>query len=415
MNLDLAGGVLFDGISRQLRDGAVVSIEGSEIKAVLDSHSPGPRQRDRLDLTGLTLLPGLIDAHTHLGAAVPFAAFAQAGSISVAELAANVFRNCELALDAGFTTCRETGGVDGGVARAVNSGLIRGPRILPSGPAIAQDGGHATFMPAFSDCFCPLAIPGLSVFTVVANGPSEVRLAARRAFRRGAHQLKLMVSGGVVSLTDDLSDTQLTIEEIRAAVDEATARHTYVTVHSHNNRAIRNAVKAGVRCVEHGTELDDETAALMAEHDVALVPTLSVIHLMAERREAWGLPREVAERLMGVEAGMTRAIGIARNAGIRIGLGSDLLGPGQNDRGLELVLRAKAGDAVDALMAATSVNADILGISTQVGTIEPGKLADVIAVKGDPVTHPEVLSDPENIVLVIKAGVIYKNRLQSRA
>ncbi len=153
----------------------------------------------------------------------------------------------------------------------------------------------------------------------------------------------------------------------------------------------------------------------MAEHDVALVPTLSVIHLMAERREAWGLPREVAERLMGVEAGMTRAIGIARNAGIRIGLGSDLLGPGQNDRGLELVLRAKAGDAVDALMAATSVNADILGISTQVGTIEPGKLADVIAVKGDPVTHPEVLSDPENIVLVIKAGVIYKNRLQSRA
>jgi imidazolonepropionase-like amidohydrolase len=412
MTLILRGGRVFDGTGSDPVE-ADVTVDDRHISDISQgAHtSVGGSEPQVIDVSGHTVLPGFIDAHTHLGAAVPLETLGQAGSISTAELAAAVFRNCELALDGGFTTCRETGGVDGGVVRAIARGAIRGPRILPSGPALAQDGGHATFMTEFSDCFCPLSIPGLSAFTAVVNGVDEVRLAARRAFRRGAKQLKVMVSGGVVSLTDSIDDTQLTIEEIRAAVVEAEARNTYVTAHSHNNRGIRNALTAGVKCIEHGSQLDEDTAALMHSAGAALIPTLAVLHIMAEHFSAWGLPVDVLDRMTGIEAGQERAIELGRSAGVTIGLGSDLLGPEQNQRGLEIVLRAQLVGALEALTSATSVNARILGIDDEVGTITAGKLADIIAVRGDPLEDPLLCADPANVVLVVKSGRVEKNLL----
>src|SRR5262249_13965561 len=188
---------------------------------------------------------------------------------------------------------------DWGIVRAIDQGLVRGPRILSSGPAIAQDGGHGTLMAPFSDCVCALDMPGLVNGKAVCDSPDAVRLAARRAFRRGATQLKLMATGGVVSLTDELTDTQLTVDEMRAAVAEADARNTYVTIHAHNCGGIRNGILAGVRCVEHGTYLDEETAVLMASHGVALVPTFTVGDRMPGPRRRWGRP----------------ALGVARAAG----------------------------------------------------------------------------------------------------
>jgi imidazolonepropionase-like amidohydrolase len=402
----LTGATLIDGTGAEPRRDTAVEIEGSHIASV------GRRTGSDVDLDGLTLLPGLIDAHTHLAAVAGIGT--PIGVYSIAELAARLFRNCELALDAGFTTCREVGGVDGGVVRAIEQGLVRGPRIFPSGAAIAQDGGHGTMMPAFSDCFCPLAIPGLFQITAVCNSPDEVRLAVRRNFRRGATQIKVLVTGGVVSTSDELDETQLTVEEIRAAVVEAEARNTYVTVHSHNCRGVRNGLAAGVRCVEHGTNLDEETAELMAAAGCGLVPTLAVAHLMSAEYAKWGLPELVVPRVRGVEQGMADAALVARRFGITVGSGSDLLGPDQDRRGLELVLRSRLEDPLAAIRSATLDNARIMRRADHLGSVEPGKLADLIAVDGDPLAEPELFDDPGRVVLVIKDGLVCKDT-QGRA
>ena len=340
MTLVLAGARLIDGTGRDPLPRAVVRLDGDRIASV-DQGTPTGSAPGGLDLTGLTVLPGLIDAHTHLGIAYDLKAHASGGTVSAAEIAAGIFANLALALDAGFTTCRDLGGLDGGVADAVARGLVRGPRILPSGPALAQDGGHATFMAPYSDCHCPTAIPGLVDGVTVVNGPDEVRLGARRAFRRGATQLKVFTSGGVISMTDEIDHTQFSVDELRAAVEEADARGSYVTAHAHNSRSIRNGLAAGIRCFEHGSWLDEPTAALMAQAGASLVPTFAVAHLMRTERERWGLPEAVIPRMEQVEADMATALALAVAAGVRVGSGSDLLGAAQEHRGLELVLRAR--------------------------------------------------------------------------
>jgi imidazolonepropionase-like amidohydrolase len=410
MTLALRGAVLVDGTGADpVRDRTVV-VEGNRIASVDRGSRPGT-DAAVLDLDGCTLLPGLIDAHTHLGIAFELHHMANAGHLGNAEIAARVFAVCEATLHAGFTTCRDVGGLDGGVVRAIELGLVTGPRILPSGPAIAQDGGHATFMAPWSDCWCPTTLPGLVDGVVVANGPEQVRRAARVAFRRGATQLKVMVSGGVISLTDELGHTQLTVDELRAAVEEAEARETYVTAHAHNSRAIRNGLAAGVACFEHGSWLDEETAAAMAEAGAALVPTLTVAHVMATDWREWGVPEAVVPRLEQAAGQMEQSIAIARAAGVTIGSGSDLLGPRQHRRGLELALRGELEDAMTAIVSATSTNARILRMADRIGTVGPGKLADLVAVRGDPLAEPRLFDDPDRVVLVVKDGVVVKDRL----
>jgi imidazolonepropionase-like amidohydrolase len=404
--LALRGATLIDGSGRDPVGDATVVIDGERIGSVGDTAPPGT---DTIDLEGCTVLPGLIDAHTHLGIAFELQHHGQAGTMPAAEVAARVFTLCREALLAGFTTCRDMGGLDGGMVRAIEQRLVPGPRILPSGPALAQDGGHATFMAPFSDCWCPLAIPGLVEGVALANGPDEVRLAARKAFRRGATQLKVMVSGGVISFTDEIEHTQFTVDELRAAVLEAEARNTYVTAHSHNSRGIRNGLEAGVQCFEHGSWLDEETAVLMAGAGAALVPTLTVAHVMGTEYERWGLPAAVADRMEQVSGHMENAIKYARDAGVVTGAGTDLLGPHQDHRGLEIALRAEVVGAMDAIVAMTSTNAKILRIDDRLGTVEPGMLADVIAVRGDPLREPRLFDDPDRVVLVIKGGVVEKN------
>ncbi|MGH7898361.1 MAG: amidohydrolase family protein [Candidatus Binatia bacterium] len=407
MSILLRGGALIDGTGADPVRSTSVQIEGERIAAI-----GGAAKADEvIDLEGCTLLPGLIDAHTHLGLAYDFRA--RAGEISTAEIAAAVFRNCSLALDSGFTTCRDLAGLDGGIVAAIAKGSVRGPRIYPSGPALAQDGGHGTFMPRWSDCHCAISVPGLVDAITVCNGPDEVRLAARKAFRRGATQIKVFLSGGVVSLTDELDDTQLAVEEIRVAVEEARARNTYVTAHAHNNRAIRNGLAAGVSCFEHGSWLDEETAEAMAAAGAALVPTLAIAHVMKREYAAWGLPALVVPRIEQVERHMKGAVGVARSAGVTVGSGSDLIGANQRERGLELVLRAAATDPLEAIVAATATNARILGIGDRLGSVAVGRLADLVAVRGDPLREPALFGEPERIALVIKGGVVEKNTLRA--
>jgi len=405
--LFLSGAVVVDGTGADPRKDTTLIADQGAI-ASITKQAPAVRGDDQgFDLTGCTLLPGLMDAHAHVG--LVFNMAADSGAMSAAEIAAKTFRNCELALDAGFTTLRDMGGVDGGLARAIESGDVRGPRIFPSGPAIAQTGGHGHLTGPFCDLNHPLAIPGLIQLLELCDSPDEVRRAARKIFRRGATQLKLFISGGVVSLTDRLEDTQLTIEELRAAVVEAKARKTYVAGHAHNCDAMRNGLAAGIECFEHATMLDEATAAAIKAANAAVDPTMTVCNLMVNEWKAWGLDESVVPRMSGVEAKMIDAVRIARDAGLLIGSGSDMLGPGQNRRGLELVLKAKILGPMEAVVSATLNNAKIMRLDSQLGTLEQGKIADVIAVRGDPLSNPEIFDDPSRVVLVIKAGRVVKN------
>jgi imidazolonepropionase-like amidohydrolase len=406
MTLRLAGGRLIDGTGADPVERALVSIEGERIAAVLVAAATG-RDGDLIDCAGLTLLPGLIDAHAHLGLVFDFTA--DPGAMSAAEIAARTFRNCELCLDAGFTTVRDMCGVDGGLVRAIDSGLVRGPRVYPSGPAIAQTGGHGHITGPFCFQDHSVAIPGLVQLIAVCDGADQVRHQARMNFRRGATQLKAFISGGVVSTTDRLEDTQLTIEELRAAVVEAKARDTYVAGHAHNSRSIMNGLEAGLECFEHGTMLDESTAAAMAAAGAALDPTLAVTRLMAQSWKEWKLPESVVPRIQGCERLMGESMLVARAAGVLIGSGSDLLGSEQNRRGLEIALHAKVLSPMEAIVCATLANARIMHQEGNLGSVEPGKLADVIAVAGDPLSEPEIFDDPSKVVLVVKGGQIVKN------
>ena len=330
------------------------------------------------------------------------------GWVPAAVLAAQIFGNASRMIDAGFTTARDVGGADGGLAQAIDLGLIRGPRLLPSGPVLCQTGGHGDFGPPFHPHMH--GIPGLADGTIVCDGPEEVRRAARTALRRGATQLKVCVSGGVLSHSDSLEDSQFTVEELRAAVEEAAARRTYVTAHAHTVGGIRNGLSAGIACFEHGTFLDEETVSAMASAGVALVPTLAVLRVAVERWREMDIPEEMLPRFDGVEDAMNASIKLAHAAGVPIGSGSDLFGPAQDRWGLELALKARLLGPMEAIVSATGTNARIIR-RPDIGTIETGKLADLVAVRGNPLDDPELFDDAANVTLVIKGGRVMKSLL----
>lgn len=404
MSTALTGGTVIDCSRRDISDLGRIIIDDVGVIERLDRGMMRKRDTDAaVDLEGLYVTPGLIDAHTHLGW------MNLAGEMSVAEMAAEIFTNARLALEAGYTTIRDLGGIDGGVASLVASGRISGPRILPSGPIIRQLGGHGDMSQRFSEHHHAPAIPGLSSFSMECTGPAEVRRAARWAFKHGATQLKLCISGGVVSRSDEVSDIQLSMDECAAAVDEAAHRGTYVTAHAHNAAAINMGLDAGIRCFEHATYLDEGTAARLAETGARIVPTLSVGQLARSKFSEWEISPELLTRFEGTDAASRDSLEIAAQAGVAIGLGSDLLGVGQENRGLEVYLRSEAQDPMTALAAATSVNADVLGIGHKVGAIELGKYGDIIAFDVNPLQRPDVMTDAAHVVFVMKGGQIVKD------
>ncbi|WP_037368369.1 metal-dependent hydrolase family protein [Amycolatopsis orientalis] len=401
----VVGATVADGSGRDPAN-VSVTVEDGRIAGL----GPGSASGERLDADGLTMTPGLIDAHVHLGLASPIEP-QFSFRLSVAELAADIFATAGSALDAGFTTVRDTGGIDGGVVSTIAKGKVRGPRVLSCGPVQCQTGGHGYYGAEWepTELWNSHHIPGLCALSMQSGNANELRSNVREAFRRGASFLKLCVTGGVVSAHDQLTDTQFTVEEIAVAVQEAAARGTYVTVHAHNNEGIRNAIEAGVRCVEHGTDIDESTAALMADRDVALVPTFAVVEHLLRDTARTGLDESIRERVQGVRERMAGALAVAKEAGLRIGLGSDLIGPAQHRRGEELTLRANLETPMEALVAATKTNAEILGLSGEVGVLAPGAQADLVLWNGNPLEDPRLFSDPANAVVVVQAGRVVKD------
>lgn len=398
-----AGGRVVDGSGSEPAT-VDVCVEDGVITAI----GRAPAGAATVDLDGRLLTPGLIDAHVHLGLSSPIRAHF-GFELSVAELAADIFATAGAAVDAGFTTVRDTGGIDRGVVDVIAKGKVRGPRVLSCGPVQCQTGGHGYYGAAWepTDLWTAHHIPGLCALSLMSGNADELRRNVRESFRRGATFLKLCVTGGVVGGHDRLADTQFTVDEIAVAVEEAAARGTYVTVHAHNNAGVRNAVRAGVRCVEHGTDLDESTAALMREHDVALVPTFAVVEQLKDI-DGMDLDPSAQPRVAGVRERMVSALRIARETGLRIGSGSDLIGPYQARRGEELRLRAELESPMQALVSATSVNANILGLD-DVGLIRVGMQADLVAWQADPLEDAKAFADPDMAALVVKGGQVVKD------
>jgi imidazolonepropionase-like amidohydrolase len=400
--LVITGARLIDGDGGPPLENATVTMAGGRFTAVATGGEP-PADRDQhVDGRGLTLLPGLIDAHAHVG----LVGLAPGAEPPAAVLAARMFANCATALDEGFTTLRDLGGADGGLVAAIEAGLVRAPRVLPSGPVICQTGGHADFAPPFGEM--PSWPPGLISPSLAVDDAGGARAAARVALKRGATQLKVILNGGFVSGTK-LEHTFLTADEVRAVAEEARARDTYVAAHVHTNRALAIALDAGVRSIEHGTFLRDAEMKAIAKAGAFLVPTLLILAIAIDHAADFGLTPASAARLEEALDASREAVRVARCAGVRMGLGSDLVGPGQRGRGQELVLRARIEDPMAAIVAATAENAALLGRADTLGRIAPGMTADLVALAGDPLSDPDLLGDGDNVVLVVRDGRVVKD------
>lgn len=382
-----------------------IRIENGRIREISQA-SLGAAER-RLDLGGKVLMPGLCDAHVHVVAAT--ADLADHLTWSQTYTAARASEIMSAMLMRGFTTVRDCGGADFGLVRAVEEGYLVGPRILFSGHAISQTGGHGDMRAPgqhWEGCLCCAGLGRL------ADGVSEVRKACRDEIRKGAHFLKIMASGGVASPTDRIGNTQFSEEEITAAVQEAEAAEVYVAAHIYTARAANRALRCGVRSIEHGNLIDDETMDLLLERDAFLVPTMSTHEALAEEGVAAGMPKEMCDKVHEVvEAGYkTHARAHAR--GVKMVFGTDLLGSMHRHQLQEFRIRSAFQTPAEIIRSATVTAAELFFMSGEIGEIAEGARADLIALDGDPLADIEVLRDPERYLkLVMKDGVVFKDAL----
>lgn len=398
---------IFDGNSETLLEGLDVLVAGGLIRRI----SPRPPQTDDpanetatiVDCAGRVLMPGLIDAHVHVYAAgLNFTRVAQSPFSYLAHYAARFMR---ASLDRGFTTLRDVGGADVGLASALKEGLLDGaPRLFYGGRAISQTGGHGDFRPGDYGCACHL-----DTLTVIADGVEAVRRAVREELRRGASHIKLMASGGIASPADPLERCQYSDDEIRAAVDEAARAGTYIATHCHPAEAVRRSVTLGVRSIEHATLIDRETAELVAERGAFAVPTMATLAALAEEGEQLGLPAVSLEKLRRIGDRALGGLEIMKRVGVKMGLGTDLLGAQHVRQATEFTLRAQVLPLIDILRSACVVNAELLGQSGRLGVIREGAVADLLVVDGNPLEDISVLAgNGERLLVIMQDGRFHK-------
>jgi imidazolonepropionase-like amidohydrolase len=389
---------------------ATVVVEGAIIQDILSSQAAASVSGEVIDCRGRTLMPGLIDAHVHV-CALEVDLSAQRRTYPTSLMAYATGKAIKEALDQGFTTVRDAGGADWGMKEAVDRGLIPGPRMFVSGHPLSQTGGHGdsrTRAENHAGCDCGAAI---GMVPNIADGVDEVRRAVRTQLRRGADQIKVMAGGGVASPTDPLESVQYRPDELSAAVAEAQAAGTYVLAHAYTPEAIRAAVEAGVRSIEHGNFLDEATADLMAARGTFLVPTFVTYEKLYEYGRERGLTAAQLAKLDLVLGSGLDGLRRAHQAGVRIGSGSDLLGDLARYKTRELAIKASVLGAHETLVATTKTNAELIGIADEVGTVEPGKRADLLMVNGDPLADIGLLQDQDNLLVIVKAGEIYKRQI----
>ena len=397
--LDVAKGEVLEERDVLIGDGRIVEIGERRVNATADI---------TIDLAGRVLMPGLCDAHVHV--IVPINSFAQLTRWSPFYTAIRTVPILEGMLMRGFTTVRDGGGADFGIARAVEEKLIAGPRILYCGKALSQTGGHGDMRGAGENAYdSHYCVPSLGR---IADGVDAVRLAARDEIRRGAHHVKLMVGGGIASYTDPIHFLQFSKDEIRAAVEEAENAHRYVMAHAYTADCIEHAVRCGVRSVEHGNFLDEATARLMAERKAFLVPTLTAYTTMWEEGLEIGMPAELHAKIKYVlDVGSTQ-LEVAQRHGVRMVYGTDLIGPLHRHQSMEFRIRGEVLPAIEVIRSATSYAAELFNMVGEIGTVAVGARADLIAVDGDPLRDLGLLQASSKISLIMKDGDVYWNAVK---
>jgi imidazolonepropionase-like amidohydrolase len=403
---------IFDGASEILREREQVFVEGGIIREI-SARPPAPGD-EVIDCGGRVLMPGLIDAHVHVYAAgLNIVRVVQSPVSYLAHYAAQFLR---ASLNRGFTTLRDVGGADIGLALAIKDGLLGTvPRLIYGGRLLSQTGGHGDFRPGDhsfeSGNFCGCSYHG-DQLAVVADGVDEVRKAVREELRRGASHIKIMASGGVASPTDPIDRCQYSEQEIRAAVEEADRAGAYVAAHCHPKEAVRRAAELGVRSIEHATMIDETTAAFVAEKGAFTVPTMAIMVGLLEEGASLGLPAASLEKLKRFGDGAFATLDIMKRAGVRMGLGTDLLGSLHVRQSTEFTLRARILPAIDVLRSACAVNAELLGQTGKLGRICEGAAADILVVDGNPLEDISVLaSNGDRLSIIMKDGAFHKRAI----
>jgi len=403
---------VLDTDAGELRPHTSVLLEGDRIRELGTGRADrlGSGEVRRIDLRGRTLMPGLIDAHVH--AVITTMDLGAMTSRPVTLVAQEARHILEAMLRRGFTTVRDAGGADWGLAEAVERDLIRGPRLFHAGRVLSQTGGHGDFRPRTDEseiCGCRVFSTG---FSHVADGVPAVRKAAREELRRGAKHVKIMASGGVASPTDPIWNLQYSEEEMRAIVEEARGWRTYAMAHAYTPDAISRAVRAGVRTIEHGNLIDAPTAKLMKEHGAFLVPTLVTYFKIEELGRVLRFPEVSLRKVQDVLTAGLASLEIAREAGVPMGFGTDLLGETHEHQSAEFGIRAQVLSPAEILRSATVVNAEILEQSGELGVIAPGARADLLVVDGNPLENLSLLEGQgKHLAAVMKGGRFYVDRL----
>jgi len=403
------GGWFLDPREPELAAGIEILVEGDRVKEVSDRPIRAGGA-DRIDIGNRTIMPGLIDGHLHIFLpevnigyleAMPLTLLAVHGAVALRDT-----------LRRGFTSVRDTGGGDFGIKAAVDQGLLDAPRLFIAGQPISQTGGHGDFRKRTQTRFECGCCSGLAHGARIADGVPEVLKAVRDELRKGADLIKIMVSGGVASQSDPLESLQFRMDEIEAAVEEATNWGTYVAAHAYSARAVLRAVNGGVRTIEHGNLIDEPAAALMAKKGAYLVPTLVAYDAMKRRGRDYGLTEySLAKNDVVLEAGL-KSIELARAAGVKIGFGSDLLGQLQDDQCREFLIRSEIMTPFEIIQSASVINAEILMRSGELGELVPGAYADLLVVDGNPYRDLNLFQDQgRHLAAIMKGGKFYKNNI----
>ncbi|HEV2334491.1 MAG TPA: amidohydrolase family protein [Stellaceae bacterium] len=406
MVIILANCAVLDGTRAERREDHHVLIDEGRIREVSD-RPLSSAAAETIDLDGRTLMPGLIDAHVHVMAVDAMLARLAEQPLTLVTMQAG--RVLEGMLGRGFTTVRDAGGADGGLAEAIERGLVAGPRLFPSGQALSQTGGHGDARPrtrSVASCACCEYGAGLAR---IADGVTECRRAARDELRKGATQLKIMASGGVASPYDPIWNLQYSNEEMRAIVEEAIGWHTYVLAHAYTPVAISRAIDNGVRSIEHANLIDRTTAERVADAGGFVVPTLVTYDTLHRFGRDLGFSEVSLSKLAEVREAGLASLEILQAAGVPVGYGTDLLGPMHRHQTREFVLRAEAMAPFDIIRSATMVNAALLNREGELGVIAPGACADLIAVDGDPLADISLLDgEGEHLAMIMKDGAFHK-------
>ena len=399
---------LIDGNGGDVRENISVLVEGDRIKEISKNQSAPTYAEDVIDCAGNTLMPGLIDAHLHLGL-VEIEVINLARRNAPGLMAARMFKNLKESLDQGYTSARDTGGADAGFREAQAQGLVPGPRLKVCGSVIAQTGGHGD--DRVSSETRPYSEPYLGFRATIADGVPEVLRASRENIRKGADFLKVMCGGGCASPTQGPETSQYTLDELKAVVDVAESVGTYVASHSYSNRSICLSANAGIRTIEHANLMTKETAQLVASKGSFIIPTQITYEVVIERSREL-VSKFIYDKFVAVCERGYDAIRNAMEAGIQIGGGTDLTGGNTIYASGAVAYQAKAMGPMGAITAFTKTNAKVLGIEGETGTIEPGKLADILVVKGDPLKDIELFKNHrDNMLVIMQGGSFHKNLL----